>query len=110
MRLASHSFILLLCRAVLAAVTVYNQTPLGIATQTANAASYTGAAAYNPTILIPPPPPNPPNPNQFNIQVQSGGAQGMSVPQPGNFFGFSIEFSVVTQVCESSTVAHHLFL
>jgi hypothetical protein len=101
MRLVPHSFIsLLLSHAAFAAVTVYHQTPLGLETQTADAASYTGAAAYNPTVLTPPPIPNPPVPHQFNIQVQNGGVPGLSIKQHGGFFGFSIEMSVINQVCE----------
>jgi hypothetical protein len=68
-------------------------------TATAAAANYTGAAAYNPTILTAPAPPNPPNPS-FNIQLQNTGTPGLSMVQPGAFFGFSIEFSVVNQVRE----------
>lgn len=82
------------------AVTVYypqGQSPLS-ATATANAANYTGAAAYNPTVLNPPPVPNPFN-AQFNIQLQNGGTPGVSIPQTGSFLGFSIEMSVVNQVC-----------
>ncbi|TDL20289.1 glycoside hydrolase family 79 protein [Rickenella mellea] len=84
-------------------VTLYGlpgQEPLGTGTATASgsAASYTGAAAYNPTILNPPPPPNPPGPSQFPIQLMSTGTQGLSIQQSGNFLGFSIEFSVVNQV------------
>lgn len=87
----------------LASVTVYHQLhqqPLS-AVSTADAASYTGAAAYDPTVLEPPPPPNPPIPHTFAIQLQNGGTPGASIQQNGAFFGFSIEMSVVDQVCES---------
>jgi hypothetical protein len=86
----------------LASVTVYHQLhqqPLSLTT-TANAASYTGAAAYDPTVLEPPPPPHPPINRQFGIQLGNGGTPGASIPQNGAFFGFSIEMSVVDQVCE----------
>jgi hypothetical protein len=95
------SFLLSLLATAQAAVTVYNQTPLGLATATANAASYTGAAAYNPTVLDPPPVPAPPA-TTFTVQLQNGGVPGLSIPQHGSFFGFSIEMSVTNQVCECS--------
>ncbi|OJA14152.1 hypothetical protein AZE42_09597 [Rhizopogon vesiculosus] len=82
-----------------AAVTAYGphvQSPLG--TTTAASASYTGAASYDQTTLVPPPPPNPPPPNQFNVELQTGAVSGLSIQQEGSFFGFSIEFSVTTQI------------
>ncbi|KAF5376627.1 hypothetical protein D9615_007857 [Tricholomella constricta] len=78
------------------AVTVYGQKPL-VPTTTAAAADYTGAAAYNPTTLIPPPIPSPLN-TQFTLQLQNGGTPGLSIPQEGSFLGFSIEMSVANQV------------
>jgi len=83
------------------AVTIYyppGQQPLS-ATGTALAANYTGAAAYNPILLNPPPVPSPFT-TQFNIQLQNGGTVGVSIPQEGSFLGFSVEMSVVNQVCE----------
>jgi hypothetical protein len=87
----------------LAQVTVYHQpgaqTILGTGTGTGAAASYTGAAAYNPTTLIPPPPPGAQAlPTQFAIQPPNVVPPGASIPQKGSFFGFSIEMSVVNQV------------
>ncbi|KAG2065347.1 glycoside hydrolase family 79 protein [Suillus decipiens] len=83
-----------------AAVTAYGphvQSPFG--TTTAASAAYTGAASYDQTILNAPAPPNPPPPTQFNIELQTGGdASGLSIQQEGSFLGFSIEFSVTTQV------------
>ncbi|KAJ7493667.1 glycoside hydrolase family 79 protein [Mycena latifolia] len=83
-----------------AAITVY-QAP-GQAAFTASgsaaAAAYTGAAAYNPTTLVPPAVPSPAVPSSFNIQLQTGGTPGASIPQSGNFIGFSIEMSVSNQV------------
>ncbi|KAG1761827.1 glycoside hydrolase family 79 protein [Suillus occidentalis] len=82
-----------------AAVTAYGphvQSPLG--TTTAASASYTGAASYDTTILTAPAPPNPAPPTQFNVELQTGGVSGLSIQQEGSFFGFSIEFSVTTQV------------
>jgi hypothetical protein len=93
--------------AVNASVTVYNtgiQAPLGMPTNTPTAtgaaAGYTGAAAYNPTVLQPPAVPNPKPATAFDIQLQNGGMQGLSIPIPGSFFGFSVEFSVANQVRE----------
>jgi hypothetical protein len=72
---------------------------LSVTAAGAAAATYTGAAAYDPTVLQPPPPPNPPIPaNQF-IQLYSGGMNGLSKQQSGAFFGFSVEMSVATHVC-----------
>jgi hypothetical protein len=88
-----------------AAVTVYSQIPLGdsaTATASASAANYTGSAAYDPTILTAPEVPNPGPATQYTIQLQatSSEVQGLSIPQTGHFLGFSIEFSVINQVCE----------
>lgn len=103
-----HSLIPLCFGVANAGVTVWQlgttQIPLGMsvtATSTSSnaAASYTGAAAYNPTVLKPPPVPNP-GPGNFDIQLPStGGIPGMSIPLAGSFFGFSVEFSVANQVC-----------
>jgi len=88
-----------------AAVTAYGphvQSPFG--TTSATSASYTGAASYDQTTLVPPSPPNPPPPTQFAVQLQTGAVSGLSIQQQGSFFGFSIEFSVTTQVRECSFV------
>ncbi|KAG6872145.1 hypothetical protein C0995_012556 [Termitomyces sp. Mi166 len=79
---------------VVSAVTVY---PTVTTTVAAAAANYTGAAAYNPTVLTPPPVPSGLN-TQFVIQLQSSGTANLSQPQNGSFIGFSIEMSVVNQV------------
>ena len=87
-----------------AQVTVYYepqnaQATLGTTTGTGAAANYTGAAAYNPTTLNPPPPPGAQAmPTQFSIQIPSAVPPGASILQNGSFFGFSIEMSVVNQV------------
>lgn len=86
-----------------AAITVYypkDQQPLAATSTTsgAAAANYTGAAAYNPTVLIAPPIPDPPPPTEFTIQLQNAGTSGVSIPQAGSFFGFSVEFSVANQI------------
>ncbi|TFY78580.1 hypothetical protein EWM64_g5434 [Hericium alpestre] len=63
------------------------------------AATYTGAAAYNPTVLQPPPvPSNPTVPTQFPVQLWSGGMANLSMPLPGTFYGFSIEMSISNHV------------
>ncbi|KAF9234870.1 glycoside hydrolase family 79 protein [Melanogaster broomeanus] len=98
MRLLVHSFLLAI-GAVQAAVTAYGthvQQPMG--TVTAASAAYTGAATYNNVILTPPPVPSPPPPTSFDVKLQTGIVPGLSIPQHGSFFGFSIEFSVSTQV------------
>jgi hypothetical protein len=84
---------------VRAAITVYSQRPLDFA-----GATYTGAAAYNPTTLVPPPLPTPNPPNRFLITLPRNGTQvsGLSIPQNGSFLGFSIEFSVINQIREYS--------
>lgn len=85
-----------------ASVTVYSQQPIGANTATAAAANYTGAAAYDPTILQVPPIPNPAPATQFTLQLQqqAQAVQGLSIQQSGSFMGFSIETSVVNQVRE----------
>ena len=64
---------------------------------------YTGLAAYNPVYMYPPAIPEPPPANQFAIGVPNDAAlmEGLSVRQQGNFFGFSIEMSVVNQLSKS---------
>lgn len=56
-------------------------------------------AAYNTRILTPPPIPDPRPPNQFGIQLAADAVDvnGLSIPQSGAFYGFSVEMSVVTQ-------------
>jgi hypothetical protein len=71
-------------------------------TSTASSAGYTGSAAYDPTTLIPPPVPNPPINTQFELQLYSGGMNGLSIKQHGAFLGFSVEFSVSNQIRTSS--------
>jgi hypothetical protein len=84
-----------------ASVTVYSAPLLGQSTNTAAAASYTAAAAYDNTTLTPPAAPT----NQttaFTITLQGSNSSvtNISIPQQGSFLGFSIEFSVINQVCE----------
>jgi hypothetical protein len=85
-----------------ASVTVYGQIPLGVTS--ALAATATRPAAYNDTVLDPPPVPDPPPATSFTLTLQSlntSVSSGLSIPIKGTFFGFSIEMSVITQLCES---------
>ncbi|KAG1737107.1 glycoside hydrolase family 79 protein [Suillus paluster] len=96
----SLGFVLIVLSSLInASVTVYHQVPLGDSTTAAAAANYTGAAAYDPTVLTPPPVPTGLT-TQFGIQLSSSSAavQGLSIPQKGSFMGFSIEFSVINQI------------
>ncbi|KAI1796295.1 glycoside hydrolase family 79 protein [Ganoderma leucocontextum] len=71
---------------------------------------YTGLAAYNPVYMVPPPIPSPAPANQFTIEVPSDATlmNGLSVPQQGNFFGFSIEMSVANQLIGTSSTNLHV--
>lgn len=91
-------FFVILSSLVNASVTVYHQVPLADSTTTASSANYTGAAAYDPTVLTPPPVPSGLT-TQFGIQLSSSSVQGLSIPQKGSFMGFSIEFTVINQIC-----------
>ncbi|EGO25061.1 glycoside hydrolase family 79 protein, partial [Serpula lacrymans var. lacrymans S7.9] len=73
---------------VSASVTVYTAT-----------VSYTGTVAHDPTIIQAPQLPNPPPAKQLSIQLQSStsAVTGISIPQKGSFFSYSIEFSVITK-------------
>ncbi|KAG6848314.1 hypothetical protein H0H93_001259, partial [Arthromyces matolae] len=90
------------------AVTVY--PTVTTAEPTAAAANYTGAAAYNPTVLNPPAVPSA-LPTQFVIQLQNGGTPNLSLAQNGSLIGFSIEMSVVNQILgKNSTLLQVPFL
>lgn len=98
-----HSLVflpLLIIPHTLASVTVYSQQPLGDATKSASAATYTGAAAYDPTVLTPPAVPQG-FITQLSLSLPST-SNNVSLSQPlkGSFLGFSIEFSVINQVCK----------
>lgn len=92
--------------AVQAQVTIYGIEGVKAVTSGTNSASAPIAtkilAAYNERILDPPPLPNPLPPNQFTIQLaaDAGDVNGLSIPQSGAFYGFSVEMSVVTQCSE----------
>ncbi|KAF7302911.1 Glyco-hydro-79C domain-containing protein [Mycena kentingensis (nom. inval.)] len=100
--------VLPLLPAAWAEVTVYYQYPLQQATRTnsasAAAATYTGSAAYDPTVLQAPPVPVPPPPTTFFQQLSIAVVPGVSINQQGYFLGFSIEFSVfgtTSELCSS---------
>jgi len=90
-------------------ITVYHQHgwQLPIAptlSATAAGAHYTGLAAFDPTQLeAPVPPEKDAFPTQFEIQFYNAVPPGASIPQSGCFFGFSVEMSVVNQVCKLFT-------
>ena len=69
-------------------------------TTTAAPSGYTGAGLgpYDPDVLQAPAVPDPLPGMNFNIQLQNSGTTWLSIQQSGNFYGFSIEFSVITQV------------
>lgn len=79
-------------------VTIYDPTASPTSTANAAAASYTGAAAYDTTVLNPPAPPTDLN-KDVPIQLFAGGMDGLSIKQKGSFMGFSIELSVADQIC-----------
>jgi len=91
------------------AVTVYGQIPLAQTigadpTNTAAVAVKT-APAHSKAELVPPPIPNPPPPFAYtlNLQRDAAAVTGLSVPHVGaGFWGFSIEMSVISQVCAFS--------
>ncbi|CUA67084.1 Beta-glucuronidase [Rhizoctonia solani] len=83
-----------------AAVTVYkvdDRESQLTATSSASAATYTGSAAYDPTVLDPPALPEQFN-RDFAVQLSPTEPQGLSIPQSGSYFGFSIELSVANRV------------
>ncbi|KAG6882327.1 hypothetical protein C0995_014974, partial [Termitomyces sp. Mi166 len=107
MRLQTLGLAILRATLTVSAVTVYPTATTTIATSAAN---YTGAAAYDPTVLNPPPVPNGLT-TQFVIQLQNGGTASLSLPQNGSFIGFSVEMSVVNQVLgTNSTILQVPFL
>lgn len=69
-------------------------------------------AAYNDTRIPPPAPHNPPVNANFTIALPHNAQDvaGISIPHRGDFFGFSIEMSVVGQVCAHLFVFVFVFL
>jgi hypothetical protein len=86
---------------------IYGGTALHLtATFTAAASNFTNAAAYDQTVLNPPPVPNPANPTSVPIQLQSSGvSSNVSAPVNGGFFGISVEMSVANQICGLSSLS-----
>jgi hypothetical protein len=90
---------------VRAQVTVYGQVPVAF-TQTFDPSAQPTSIlpAYDETRLIPPPLPNPMPPTAFTLNLPANGANvpGLSmVHRDGSFWGFSIEMSVINQLCRS---------
>ena len=93
------------------AVTVYGQIPLAQTigadpTNTAIVAVKT-PPAHSKAELVPPAIPDPPPPLAYtlNLQRDAAAVTGLSVPHVGaGFWGFSIEMSVISQVCAFSIV------
>lgn len=86
-----------------ATVTVYTGGMSATTTSLAPGASYTGLGAYDPTTLTPPAPPNPAvSAVSFNVPASPAAAMDadllVSIPQRGNFLGFSIELSVADSI------------
>ncbi|KAK4683856.1 hypothetical protein P7C73_g6361, partial [Tremellales sp. Uapishka_1] len=85
------------------ALTVYTGAPTTTSTASAASGSYTGLAAYDPTVLTPPSPPSPAE-TAYALSLPSSGAAVadagllLSIKQKGNFLGFSIELSVADVV------------
>ncbi|KAJ7240550.1 hypothetical protein C8J57DRAFT_1438946 [Mycena rebaudengoi] len=99
--LATSFLWLLLASMAYAEVTVYGQIPMGITSATNPTA--TKPAAYNTTVLNPPPVPNPPIGTNFTLVLQASNASvyPLSIPLKGSFYGFSIEMSVISQLSDS---------
>ena len=94
-----------------ARVTLYNQygqftLGSGDSTSTAIQAEYTdgGIGPYDPLVIDPPPLPDSRPASSFKIQIYDYEVPGLSHTLEGNFFGFSIEFSVVTQVSKYDSI------
>lgn len=109
MRLLPSTLLLLgLLGRTTATVTAYSQVPYFYATAVTSAATPGGTISSNPPVnraydttqLNPPPLPNPIPATQYTISVPSNGASvnGLSIPIAGDFLGYSVEMSVVTQV------------
>ena len=94
-----------------AQVTIYGQAALGLLTSTATPTST--PAAFNSTLLVPPPIPSPAPANVFTASLQQSAANvnGLSIPHVGgSFWGFSIEMSVISQVRKSNPLLDLFYL
>lgn len=89
-----------------AALTIYGPTgqiptPVISASSASSAASATATlGAYNDIVLNAPPIPSPAPPTQFDVVLQNSAQDvpGISIPHSGDFYGFSIEMSVIDQL------------
>ena len=105
-------FALVQCLQLSHAVTVYNQAgPMnptatsgssGPQASLGNVGWINALNAYNNVQLQPPPLPSPMPSTSFALALpnQAQHMPGLSIPQRGDFYGFSIEMSVVEQVSE----------
>ncbi|WWD09674.1 hypothetical protein V865_007802 [Kwoniella europaea PYCC6329] len=108
LRLASLSLLSLISAQSLTLYT--GDQTASTATSTASAAegTYTGLAAYDPTVLTPPTPPETPV-TSYTLTLPSNGQavldQGLSlsIAQKGNFLGFSVELSIANSLMGSSS-------
>ena len=85
-------------------VTVYGQIPVAFTQSILSGPQPTNLPAYDETRLTPPPLPNPAPLNAFTLNLPANGANapGLSiVHRDGSFLGFSIEMSVINQLCQS---------
>lgn len=100
---------LALANSISAQVTVYTVKPSPTTTVTSRApdASWTGLPVYDPLQLIPPAPPSPAV-TAVNIPIPPNSAAlhasnlSLSIPQKGNFLGFSVELSVADSIMGAS--------
>ncbi|TFK33314.1 glycoside hydrolase family 79 protein [Crucibulum laeve] len=96
--------LLLLPLPALSAITVHGQIPIAQTSTTPfdpAVPAVTTLAAYNDTILVPPPVPDPIPATSYTISMprEASAVQGLSIPHVGAaFWGFSIEMSVINQV------------
>lgn len=85
-----------------AAVTVYGQIPLAQTSTASGPAATPPLAAYDDTVLLPPDIPQgdqkPGTAFTLELQQNRNNMFGASIPQRGDFYGFSIEMSVINQV------------
>ncbi|WVW82605.1 hypothetical protein I302_104616 [Kwoniella bestiolae CBS 10118] len=91
-------------------LTLYTGDNTATATSTASApdGTYTGLAAYDPTVLTPPTPPSTPV-TSYTLTLPANGQAvldsglSLSIPQKGNFLGFSVELSIANSLMGSSS-------
>ncbi|KAJ7811864.1 glycoside hydrolase family 79 protein [Mycena leptocephala] len=94
---------------VATSITVYGQIPLGVTS--ARAPGATVAAAYNDTVLNPPPIPVPAPATAFTLTIPSSSASvtGLSIPIHGTFFGSYLQvplLNLMTNIAERAGAVH----